>query len=388
MGLGESTTGSWRRFFVLVVLATTGCTELTAAEVEQLSAMELRASMLPESPSNAFADDPDAAALGRTLFFDEGFSSDETISCASCHDPNRGWSDDRAVSEGVFERKGARHSMPITVAAFQEFVLWDGRADSLWSQALLAIENPDEMDFTRTEVVQRLASEHREAYENVFGALPAIDGLDAQQDDIDEAFANMGKALEAFERTVSCVDTRFDRWVRGEVEMTRKEEVGAARFLRDGCARCHDGPRFSDGGFHNIGIGSGTDTPDLGRHEGISLLLDNPFNAAGPYSDDPDIGAAMLDGLQAHDADLGAFRTPTLRGVGQRRSFGHRGHIRHLKDFIEAIYDDPSLHGSAAGTLDPLVRDIEVERQARVVDFLRMLDCPSAPPELRDPDDE
>lgn len=356
--------------------------------------------MLPASHTNAVADDRRAASLGRALFFDKGMSSEGTVACASCHIAEEGWSDDRAVSEGVFGRTGTRHSMPVATAAFQPFLLWDGRADSLWSQALLAIENPDEMDFSRIEVVRHLAANYEETYVEVFGPLPEVDTLPSaglpgqlewerlsedEREQINTAFANAGKALEAFERKVSCTDTRFDRWVGGQVEMTRREEVGAARFLRDGCVDCHSGPRFSDGDFHNIGIGSGTAQPDPGRYAGVSLLLANPFNGEGRDSDDPAAGARRLAGLEAVDKDLGAFRTPTLRGVAQRRGFGHRGHIGSLEDFIDDIYDDPTLHGTAVGDLDPLVRDVEANREARIVDFLRMLDCPPTPAELEDP---
>lgn len=381
-------------------LSTLGCNSLTDAEVQELAAMELTERERPDSPTNVVADNRSAAELGRHLFFDERMSSDATVACAACHDPATGWSDDRAQSLGVGEQAGERHSMPIPAAALQEFLLWDGRADSLWSQALKAIENPKEMNFSRADTVRFVASNYPDLYEEVFGDLPepapippgAMPGTEswealsaAEQDSINIAFSNIGKAIEAYERQLLCTDTRFDRWTRGEVEFSRREEVGAARFLRDGCVDCHSGPAFSDAKFHNIGIGSGTDVPDEGRHAGRTKLLDDAFNGGGAYSDEPAQGGLKLDAAEAEPPGLGAFRTPSLRGVGQRRSFGHRGHKRDLEDFLDDVYDDPRMHGSAVGELDPLVRGVDLERERAVLAFLRTLDCPDAASDLLAP---
>lgn len=365
-----------------------------------LATMELTAQQLPSSPTNQVADDDAAAELGRQLFFDKRMSSDGEVSCASCHDPAEGWSDPRTFSLGVREQAGDRHSMPITAAALQDFFLWDGRADSLWSQALKAIENPKEMDFTRSDVARFIVAEYGAEYAQVFGdpgdpvSLPAgtavgtppWDALSpTEQDAIETVFANVGKALEAYERRILCTDTRFDRWTRGEVELTRREEVGAARFLRDGCVDCHSGPAFSDGEFHNIGLGSGLDVPDEGRSAGRSMLADDPFNGGGAYSDDPASGGHKLDRTQSEPHGLGAFRTPSLRGVRQRESFGHRGHKRGLEDFLDDMYDDPSMHGSAVGELDPLLGGVDFERERAMLDFLGTLDCPTVPGSLLEP---
>lgn len=385
---------------VLTTLPLGGCTELSEDEVVLLATMELTPQQLPPSPTNRVADDGAAAELGRKLFFDKRMSSDGEVSCASCHDPAEGWSDPRTFSLGVREQVGDRHSMPITAAALQDFFLWDGRADSLWSQALKAIENPKEMDFTRSDVARFVAAEYAAEYAQVFGELgdtavlpvgtavgtPPWDALTpAEQDAIDTVFVNVGKALEAYERRILCTDTRFDRWTRGEVELTRREEVGAARFLRDGCVDCHSGPAFSDGEFHNIGIGSGLDAPDEGRSAGRSMLADDSFNGGGAYSDDPAYGGQKLDRTQTEPHGLGAFRTPSLRGVRQRESFGHRGHKRGLEEFLDDMYDDPSMHGSAVGELDPLLGGVDFERERAMLDFLGTLDCPTVADSLQEP---
>lgn len=375
-----------------VGLLSSACVELSPEEVQTLAAMELTDAELPDAPTNAVADHVDAVQFGRAVFFDRGLSSDGDVGCVSCHDPERGWSDPRPVSQGVMGREGTRHSMPITAAAHQTFVLWDGRADSLWSQALKAIENPDEMDFSRVEVAHYVASHYAPEYERVFGPLPSLEGLppratlgdpawasltETQQHDVNRVFSNVGKALHAYQRQISCTDTRFDRWVRGEVELSAKEEVGAANFLREGCVTCHSGPTFSDGEFHNIGIGSNTAQPDRGRAQGVESLMADPFNGVGRYSDDLEAGAAQLDVALAEERPLGAFRTPSLRGVGQREFFGHRGHRRTLREFLDDVYDDPHMQANAVGQLDDQVRGVEVERARAMVAFLHTLDCPA-----------
>jgi len=387
-----------------LMLYAVGCTQgLSDEETETLRTMMMDGRALPPSPTNRVADLPAAAELGRALFFDKRMSLDGTTACASCHDPDEGWSDSRPLSLGVEEREGGRHSMPVQATAFQTFWFWDGRADSLWSQAIKAIESHPEMDFSRMEVARFIADNYRQAYETIFGPMPSLDGLPnrsrpgleswdtlsgAEQESVERIFSNVGKVIEAYERKLLCSDTRFDRWARGEVEMSNRELAGAVTFMQEGCVDCHAGPAFSDGLFHNIGIGSGTNTPDRGRSEGIELLWDDLFSGVGPYSDDVSFGAQKLASMEGEDGVLGAFRTPSLRGAGQRRSFGHRGHIESLSDFMGRVYDDAELERSAVGMLDRLVRGIDLDEPGDVSAFLRMLDCPPVPAELGPPSEE
>jgi cytochrome c peroxidase len=373
---------------------------LTAEEAIDLAAMALAPGDAPPSPTNRYADDPAAAALGRLLFFDERMSADGQVSCATCHDIDEGMSDPRPLSLGVADRQGDRHSMPIVAIGFQRFLFWDGRADSAWSQPLQAIESEKEMDFTRAEVAHFIARAHRDRYEAVFGPLPdladvparARPGLSAweqidpaRRDAIDRVFAGVGKALEAYQRLLLCADTRFDRWARAELDLDDAERSGAASFIRGGCIRCHSGPAFSDGEFHNVGIGSGSDVPDRGRAAALETLAASTFGAAGRHSDDPATGRALLDTAAAEVATEGAFRTPTLRGAIQRRSFGHRGHVEELGDFIDDVYDGPHMQASAVGELDPELDGVDADDDADLIAFLRTLECPPLPPDLGPP---
>jgi cytochrome c peroxidase len=199
---------------------------------------ELRADELPASPTNRYADDPRAAELGRQLFFDPRMSANGQLSCAGCHDPRTGFADARPRSAGTGGDLGGRHALPVTTAAFQTFVLWDGRADALWQQPLMALEAPIEMDFTRAEVAHFVGRSWRTEYEEIFGALPALEALPArarpgmpawdaltatERDALTRVAVNVGKAIEAYERKILCTDTRFDAWTRGEAALSAAE---------------------------------------------------------------------------------------------------------------------------------------------------------------------
>ena len=363
-----------------------------------LRTMDLTAALLPASPTNAHADDPAAAALGRRFFFDVRFSADATISCSSCHDPAHGFSDPKAFSLGVRGQVGDRHAMPVTAAAFHPFTLWDGRSDSVWAQPLKAQENPKEMDTTRVEIARLVATAYASDYEATFGALPSLDGMplrgkpgmpewdqlpEDQRFAIDRVAANVGKALEAYERNILCTDTRFDRWTRGEISLTNQETSGSQTFVEQACTGCHSGPSFSDGLFHDIGIPSS----DLGRVVGRDLLLVDPFNGVGPHSDDTAAGRDRLSIVPSETATEGAFRTASLRGVGQRAFFGHASHQSTLRGFIADVYRDEGRRAATVGALDPKlgVVDVPDDEIDDLVTFLRTLDCPAPPTALTTP---
>ena len=370
---------------VTAVVVVAACTD--HADPVDFDTQALTTASLPASPTNAHADDPAAAALGRELFFDKGFSSDGTVACVSCHDPANGFSDPKPFSVGVRGQLGTRHAMPVTAAAFHPFLLWDGKADAPWLQPLKAVENPREMDFPRAEVVKRLESTYRAKYEVIFGPLPTS----SSSTEIARAFTNFGKAIEAYERKLLCTDTRFDRWLRGEEQLTDSERAGGAVFQDRHCNRCHSGPSFSDGKFHDIGIPS----TDQGRVLGAPALLADPFNGAGAFSDDPAAGAAKLETVKAETAQVGAFRTASLRGVGQRTFFGHASHKRTIREFVQDIYRGRGGGGrngrggdnATVGTRDPLLDDVNVDDDEMddLIAFLHTLDCPAPPADLLAP---
>lgn len=351
---------------------------------------------LQASPTNAVADDPMAAQMGQALFFDRQMSADGRVSCASCHSPANGFADPRPLSLGVEGREGTRHAPTLVNASMQEFFFWGGRADSLWSAPMQAIEAELEADFTRTEVAHHVAARYRAPYEELFGPLPDLSALpqrakpgdaawdamsDQEQEAVNRIFSNVGKVLEAYQRRFTCDDTRFDRVMAGLEDFTAQERRGARQFTDPNggnCVACHGGFNFSDGRFHNLQIPGSPD--DLGRFDGIPSLLENPFNGAGEFSDDTGEGQEKLEGLAQNNRQIGAFKTPTLRGVTQRAPYGHLGHINDLEQWLVQVYLRPR-PSDAPGQRDPAARGLRFNA-GDVAAFLRTLECPELPAEL------
>jgi cytochrome c peroxidase len=261
---------------------------------------------------------PETVRLGRWLFFDRRLSRDQTVSCATCHRPEHGFSEPTAHSTGVAGRQGARKAPPILNAAFtlRGAYFWDGRASSMVEQAIGPMANPLEMDLPHPEVVARVAG--IPGYRAAFRAAYDDDRLD---------IGRIAAALAAYEATRLSGDSRFDRFQAGDAAaLSADERAGREVFFGRGrCDRCHSGPGLTDSSFHVIGIGGPT-AADIGR-----------FAVTG----DP--------------RDRGAFRTPTLRDVSRRAPYMHDGSARTLRDAVRA-YQDPAPHPH----LDPEMSRIEL----------------------------
>lgn len=344
----------------------------SADEWEQLTAMS-PVPPPPPDPTNRVADDPRAAALGESLFNDPSLSGAGDVSCATCHQAARDFTDGRPVAVGA--GVGDRHTPSVRAAPHLRWLFWDGRADSLWSQALGPVENPLEMNGSRLALAHAVAARYRAPYEAVFGPLPALDAGsrfprsgrpgDAaweamsmeDQRAVTGVFVNVGKAIAAFERTLPHPETPFDRYVAGEFNaLTEQQREGLRRFMDLGCVQCHHGPLFTDGSFHNIAMPTGRrdGAPDVGRQGGIAPLLASPFRADGEWSDDRTV-AAHLARLAPHADTLGQFRTPGLRGAAQRVHWGHGGTFNTL-DAVALHYAQSISRTStpgSAGTQDP-----------------------------------
>lgn len=361
---------------------------------------------LPSSPTNKVADDALVARFGQRLFFDKRLSADGRVACASCHLADVGFSEPRATSPGVFGRQGTRHAPGVIMASYSPFLLWDGRADSMWSQALMAFEAPDEMDFTRLEVAHYIVASHREEYELRFGPLPDLSELPerarpgltnwelltaAERDQVNRVFSNVGKAIEAYQRQLRCDKTPLDRLLLGESGvMTASELQGAVAFDTSGCTACHSGPELSDHSFHHIGIGNANPQDAQGRQRAFDVLERDLFNGVGPYSDDTRAGQAKLDLAREDELAetwVGAFKTPSLRGVGQRRRFMHSGSFGSLREVIGfyAEAHEAPVEDGAVGEHDPKFLELNIELRDRepLLEFLQFgLSCQEQPFEL------
>ena len=383
------------------------------SDTERAVLASLRLSSLPDpppDPGNRAGDVPAAAALGQTLFADPALSRGGRIACQTCHLPERAFSDGRARSLGLAPLR--RNAPSLLDVGYQRFWFWDGRADSLWSQALAPLEQPEEMGGSRTAIVHRVASDPQLAhrYERVFGPLPEIrwesvrleatpNGdpaaraawtalSDTDRTLITRAFANIGKALAAYERTLRSRPTRFDAYVDAVLagrdraaarQLDEREVAGLALFLsgRSGCLACHHGPLFTDGSFHNLGTGEiGTANEDLGRAEGRQLARNSEFNCASPFRDAPATGSCAPAeggfGTEVRALQRGAFRTPGLRNLAATAPYLHDGRFATLEQVLE-YYRHPPDKAAVAHEL-PRALDLSDGELADLARFLHTLD--------------
>ncbi|RMH92857.1 cytochrome-c peroxidase [Lysobacter pythonis] len=236
-------------------------------------------------------------ALGRRLFHDPRLSRSGQIACANCHEQALGWADGRRVAFGHDRQPGRRNAMSVAMAGYATTLFWDGRAASLEDQAMHPVEDPREMAFTRREMVARLRAlaEYRAAFEAAFGSR-----------EVDER--RISQALAAFQRSLAPRHGRFDRFLGGRGNaLDDRQLLGLHLFrTRARCINCHHGPTLSDNRFHNLGLhGYGTPNGDLGRYE---------------VTGDP--------------ADVGRFRTPSLRNVKRTGPWMHNGEFPLLEGVL------------------------------------------------------
>jgi cytochrome c peroxidase len=317
---------------------------------------------LPPARGNAFGDDERAASLGFAIFYDARFSANQGIRCASCHIPEKAFQDALPTGKGLAPM--TRKTPTVLNAARLVWQFWDGRADSMWAQAIGPLENPKEMGFTRLEIAHRIAKSYREPYEAIFGALPPLDDAtrfpasgapgdpsydgmaEADRDLVDRIAANVGKALEAYERKIAAGRAPLDDFLAGDPSaLGASEQRGLVVFVRAGCIDCHAGPTLSDDGFHNLGLPTpeGAEA-DRGREAGLALLAADRFNAQGPYWDGP----RPAPPPSATASDLGAFRTSTLRNLARSAPYGHDGRFATLSEVV-------SFHLRGGGRGEPRV---------------------------------
>ncbi len=322
----------------------------------------------PANPSNAVADDGHAARMGQRLFFDPRLSGNGEVSCATCHQPERRFTDGLAKARAIGE--APRNTPSLVGAAWSPWLYWDGRKDSLWSQALSPLEDPAEHGGNRLAYAHLMTNDpgYRADYESLFGPLPdltdherfpmvrgAIDqqAVDAalaalSPDDrhaVDTVFANIGKAIAAYERTLIPEPTRFDRYsdalaahdAAAATELfTRDEVLGLRLFIGRGrCIECHNGPLLTNNEFHNTGVLSFPgEVPDKGRIDGLRQVRADPFNCLGEFSDDPARDCPELrfvrDGIEL----LGAVRTPSLRNLAGTEPYMHKGQHGDLSEVL------------------------------------------------------
>lgn len=311
---------------ILTLAIAAGASQLLAEEYQLQIPLGLKPMRIP-------ADNPLTAEkieLGKQLYFDPRLSIDNSISCASCHDPKQGWSNGERFATGVRGQKGDRSAPTIINSGYFHFQFWDGRAQHVEGQALGPIENPVEMDLKLDALVEKLnkIEGYRTQFQKVFGTDVTEDGI--------------AKAIGAFERTILSGNAPYDRYKAGDTTaLSAAAERGMKVFFHEAnCSACHSGPNFSDGAFHNLGVGIHGSSVDWGRYNVSNL-----------------------------EGDKGAFKTPTLREIARTAPYMHDGSLATLEEVID-YYDRG---GTANPQLDEEIFELGLttQQKADLVTFLK-----------------
>ncbi len=356
----------------------------------------------PPDPTNEKADDAAAAALGKALFSDTTLSPNNMVSCATCHDFAKGTSDGLPQSEGV--TKVDRNAPAIALASHARWQFWDGRADSLWAQATGPFEASKEFGASRLFVAHQIYAAYKAQYEAVWTAFPLPDLTDnvrfppngapgdaaydamtsADKTAITRVLANVGKSIAAYERTFRVKPMKLDTYVGGDFSaLALDEKKGLSAAMKLGCFQCHWGPRLTDDAFHNTRFPTGKQdgTADRGRIDVVSKVLTGEFISSGAYSAAPSPHSGTSH-LTASASLLGAFKTPTLRGVAESAPYGHGGTVTTLLD-IAKIYGIAGLAQGdihAIGVTEPWLPKFDATVQPVLVPFLQSLTANATAP--------
>jgi cytochrome c peroxidase len=259
----------------------------------------------------------DKIRLGRRLFNDPRLSRDQSLSCASCHEPKRAFSTAKPLSVGVFSRQGRRNVPALINRGYGRAYFWDARITSLEEQVLRPIQDPYEMDMTLPEASARV-------------------GLST--DDI-------SRALASYVRSILSGNAPFDRFTNGNRRaLSREQQAGLKVFRGKGnCTACHVGPNFSDERLHNTGV----------------AWLDGRLQDEGRFE------------VSGKPEDLGRFKTPTLREVARTSPYMHDGSLATLEDVIR-FYNEG---GRPNPTIDPEIHPLKltVDEKRTLVAFLTSL---------------
>ena len=374
--------------------------------IQSLSLAELPS--LSADPSNRLANDSRALDLGYRLFFDTRLSSNSQVSCSSCHRPELMFTDGLPLALGT--DIGPRHTPSLVGIAYSPWFYWDGRKDSHWAQALAPLEASHEHKSDRISIIRLLAEDTllKASYESAFGNLPDLESLpnsasplgtaaqqqawqsieSSQQAAISAAFANVGKALAAYQRLILPGRTRFDRYAdeladgkeMGKSEILDAIEMaGLKLFIGQGqCINCHNGPLFTNHEFHNTGVlAVAGQLPPMGRYDGIRTARQDPFNCLGEFSDAGEAECIELRFARDENDLVGAQKTPTLRNVSLTAPYMHGGQIKSLAEVMTHYNEAPTsmLNHNEAKPLE--LRAVELKQLEA---FIETLSAPLATP--------
>jgi cytochrome c peroxidase len=274
---------------------------------------------------------PQKIALGEKLFFDPRLSVDGTVACASCHNPDRAFTDGRPTSVGVYGRVGQRNAPSVLNALYNEAQFWDGRAKTLEDQAGFPIFNPSEMGQPNVDAaLAKIAADvdYQQEFQTAFGQPPNS--------------LNLARAIAAYERTLISFDAPFDRFIAGDPSaIDAPAKRGWVLFnTKAHCSRCHasvnqDVTYFTDFAFHNIGIGilRHNVVPLAQQAEGLIAKNDLPAVDQAAIQSELSVLGRFL--VTRKDSDTASFKTPGLRNVLITAPYFHDGSQETLWDVLD-----------------------------------------------------
>lgn len=276
---------------------------------------------------------PEKAELGKLLYFDKRLSGDNSVSCATCHDPKFAFTDGAAVSTGIKGQKGGISAPTVINRAYSLAQFWDGRAATLEEQAKGPIQNPIEMGHTHDNCIEGLRKVvgYRKLFKEVFGTE-------------DFTIDHVAKAIATFERTVLSGNSAFDRFKKGDKKAMTPEQVRGmdVYFNKAKCDQCHEGINFTANSYHNLGVGSDKPNPDVGRYA-----------------------------VTKNDLDWGAFKTPTLRDIARTAPYMHDGSLKTLEEVVEYYNDGGKENRNLDEKMKPL--NLTAQEKKDLVAFMHAL---------------
>ena len=316
------------------------------------------------------------ADLGEQLFKEERFSTTGEIACSSCHEPEKAFTDGRAIAEGIKGRLGTRHTPTVVNAVYYELQFWDGRRESLETQSLDPLVNPVEHGFSSHESVLEVVRDDEgyvRQFREVFGV--GSDGI---------TMDHIAKAIATFERTLVSGNSPFDRYRYGGEEDAISESAkrGLRVFRNQGrCVDCHTIEQthatFTDNEFHNLGVGwdrIGDEVFDLVGNFRKMKESDGEANIDETILTDKKVSELGRFAVTLDTQDVGRFKTPTLRNVAVTPPYMHDGSEKTLMEVVE-FYDKG---GNANPLLDGGIQELDLTQQEKedLVAFMKTLTSP------------
>jgi cytochrome c peroxidase len=350
---------------------------------------------MPSKPDtgNRVSGNPAAIRLGYRLFFEPRLAANQQISCATCHQPGRGFQDGLATAKGL--QVGVRNTPGLWNVGQQRWFGWDGGHDNLWSASLRPILDPAEMggNTKRTARLLRSQAELDCLYQQTFDTAP-----DARDE---ELMVNVAKAIAAWQESLTSPRTPFDALrdalLRGDDAAVARHAPAARRGLRlflgrGQCATCHAGPLFSNGEFGDIGVPFFVkpEGVDPGRQGGIKRLLDSSYNLLGRHNDDATReNATATRHLRPEHRNFGEFKVPSLRNLRYTAPYMHNGSVTTLRDVVRhySEINEDRLHSDGERILRPLhLSESEIDDLLAFLESLSPddpMESPAPPPMIK-----